>query len=224
MELLKKEQSEIEDKWSGVFKSRSFRIKFFIGIVAVIGALASLPFFFQHIEKRNGIVLNDFLLRHLGPADISFFLFAILWSLAVLLIVRCVKSPTIFLLFIYSFFFLCISRMITISLVPLNPPQGLIPLIDPISNRFYGKSFITKDLFYSGHTSSAYLMFLCFRRKIDKLVAIFCTIAVGFLVLVQHVHYTIDVIAAPVITSLCYWIGKKLVIARPGINTAKQEF
>jgi hypothetical protein len=213
MALLKEGQlAAMDDTWSIAWKNKRYRTQFFIGVIAVVGVLAALPFFFQHIEKRNGFVLNDFILNLLRPADISVFLFIILWSEAVLFAVRCLKSPSLFLTFIYSFFILSISRLITISLVPLNPPHGLIPLIDPISNQFYGKTFITKDLFYSGHTSSAYLMFLCFRRKIDRFVGIFCSIAVGFLVLVQHVHYTIDVLAAPVFTSLCYWIGKKIVM------------
>lgn len=219
MALLTEQQGEeIEDKWSIVFRNKTFRIKFIIGVILVIGVLSALPFFFQHIEKRNGSVLNDLVLNRLNPKDISVFLFIILWSEAALFAFRSFKSPAIFLTFIYGFFILSISRMITISLVPLDPPHGLIPLIDPISNQFYGKTFITKDLFYSGHTSAAYLMFLCFRRKIDRFIGIFCSIAVGFLVLVQHVHYTIDVLAAPFFTTLCYWLGKKLV-TKPTIKT-----
>ena len=213
MAILSEEQLEqADDRWAIAWKNKKFRTKLIIGIIAVIGILAALPFFFHHIEKRNGVVLNDFVLDWLRPRDISVYLFVILWSVALLFAVRCFKSPALFLTFIYSFFILSVSRMITITAVPLNPPHGLIPLIDPISNQFYGKTFITKDLFYSGHTSSAYLMFLCFRRKIDRFIGIFCSIAVGFLVLVQHVHYTIDVLAAPIFTSLCYWIGKKLVM------------
>lgn len=209
MALLKNEE-EIEDRWSVAWRNKAYRTRILIGLFLVIAVLAALPFFFQHIEKRDGFVFRDVVLDYLGPADISVPLFIILWSLALLFAVRCFNSPAIFTTFLYSYFILTVSRMITISLVPLDPPHGLIPLIDPISNQFYGKTFITKDLFYSGHTSSAYLMFLCFHRKVDRFVGIFCSIAVGFLVLVQHVHYTIDVLAAPVFTTLCYWLGKKM--------------
>jgi hypothetical protein len=39
-----------------------------------------------------------------------------------------------------------------------------------------------------------------FTKKGDKLVTLFSSIAIGALVLIQHVHYTIDVVAAPIFT------------------------
>ena len=201
--------------WVDTMKDDSFKIKLYIGIGLLLTVLISFPFFFQHIELREGAVLNDVVLDYLSPRDASIPIFTIIWTMTALFFVRSVQSPTLFLTFMYGFILLSVSRFATISLVALNPPNGLIPLVDPISNSFYGKSFVTKDLFYSGHTSAQCLFFLCFRRKLDRLIALFCTIAVGFLVLVQHVHYTIDVIAAPVFTIICYFIAKKIVNSKP---------
>jgi len=201
--------------WVDTLKDDSFKVKLYIGIGLLVTVLISFPFFFQHIELREGTVLNDAVLDYLSPRDASIPIFTIIWTMTALFFVRSVQSPTLFLTFMYGFILLSASRFVTISLVALDPPHGLIPLVDPISNSFYGKSFVTKDLFYSGHTSAQCLFFLCFRRKLDRLIALFCTIAVGFLVLVQHVHYTIDVIAAPVFTIICYYIAKKIVNSKP---------
>ena len=99
-----------------------------------------------------------------------------------------------FLTFTWAFIFLSIFRVLTILLVPLDPPGGLITLVDPLSNFFYGAKFVTKDLFFSGHTSTVFLLFLTIPGKTDKKLALIATFIVGLLLLVQHVHYTLDVL------------------------------
>ncbi len=94
--------------------------------------------------------------------------------------------------------------MACIALISLNPPAGLIPLADPITNMFYGKDYITHDLFFSGHTTTVFLIFLCMKKKMDRMLVLIASMVVGVLLLVQHVHYTIDVLAAPVFTYVIY--------------------
>lgn len=204
-----------ELKWMDTLKDETFKIKLYIGIALLLMVFISFPFFFQYIELREGKVLNDLVLNQLSARDVSVPIFTIIWSMTILFFIRSVQSPGLFLTFMYGFILLSLSRFITIYLIPLNPPNELIPLVDPISNSFYGKSYVTKDLFYSGHTATQCLFFLCFRRKLDRLIALFCSIAIGFLVLVQHVHYTIDVIAAPVFAIICVYIAKKIVNSKP---------
>ncbi len=94
--------------------------------------------------------------------------------------------------------------MISISIVALNPPVGLIPLTDPLTGVFYGQAIITKDLFFSGHITTVMLIFLCLEKKTDKIIAFFSIIAIAILLVIQHIHYTIDILAAPVITYTVY--------------------
>lgn len=197
--------------WSAAIKQPVFKKKLLIGLISVSLVLFSLPFFFQVIEKREGVLLHDTVLAWLPAKDVSLAIFGILWSMALLIMVRCIQNPKIFLLFIYSFVLVELSRIITISIVALNAPEHLIPLVDPISNSFYGKTFITKDLFYSGHTAMQFLFFLCLTKKTDKIIALCCTLTIAVLVLVQHVHYTVDVVAAFPFAFLCYFTAKKLV-------------
>jgi hypothetical protein len=202
------------EKWKLAWQSSSFRKKIIIGFVLVIIILAFFPLFFQTIEKRNGLVLNDWLLEQLSAYDVSIFVFIIIWATTLLILIRGIQEPDILLQFIWAYFFLCALRVISISLVSLDPPAKLLPMIDPISNAFYGKKYITKDLFFSGHTSTVFLNFLCLRKKADRSLALIGAIIAGILLLIQHVHYTIDVIAAPFFTYLVYLLAKKLVVKK----------
>ena len=207
---------EKENPWRLAWTQPVFRKKVWIGFILNISVLILFPVFFQHIEKRNGIQLHDILLNNIPAINVSLFIFIIVWSLALLTIIRAVQQPEIFITFLFSFFVLSMSRIICIYLVPLNPPQGLIPLADPLTNAFYRGSFVTKDLFYSGHTATQFLIFLCLKKRRDKILAAISTFSVAILVLVQHVHYSIDIIAAPLLAFMCFIIGRS--IAKKGIQ------
>lgn len=212
--------------WQQALNYAPYKRSLLAGLAIVIILLGGLPFFFHYIEQRQGVVLDDKVLEWLAPHDVSIPVFSFIWFTVLLFIIRSVKDPYIFIRVLFTFLFLTLFRYASISLVPLNPPPGLIPLVDPIANQFYGSTYITKDLFFSGHTSTQWLFFLCFRRKLDKTIALISTIAVGFLVLVQHVHYTVDVLAAPVFTTMCYYISRKIVNSEPdrAIKLADHEY
>ena len=196
--------------WKSAWSNKNYRVKTIIGTVLFLSILVLLPFFFSIIELRQGSLLNDRLLHVLPAIDVSIPTFIIIWSMVILLLYRCTRDPALFILFLWAFILLSLSRMLTISLFPLEPPVGLIPLKDPLSSIFYGGTevFIKKDLFYSGHTSIQFLIFLCLKKKSDKIISLLATAAIGTLVLIQHVHYTIDVAAAIIFTYFIYRLGK----------------
>lgn len=205
----------IPQEWIRAWNNPFFKKRFQLGFVIWILLLIAFPIFFDFIEARNGYQLDDYFLNMLPVYDVSVITFLIIWSMFLFLLYRAVRSPELLLLFLWGFIFLSISRILSIYFFPLNPPDHLIELRDPITNIFYGKKhhFITKDLFYSGHTSTQFLMCLCFTKRSDKIWALCSTIIVGILVLIQHIHYSIDVIAAPFLTYLVYLISKKITTA-----------
>ncbi|MGE5518766.1 MAG: phosphatase PAP2-related protein [Candidatus Dadabacteria bacterium] len=212
MEVVISKSLDIEElKWVQAIKDPAYIRKFIIAIVAVILLLLPLPFFFQYIQKRDGVLLNDYLLTILPAKDVSIGIVSIIWINILLAIHRSILSPRTTLLILASFACFFFSRYITIGLVALDPPAQLIQLSDPLSNSFYGKSFITKDLFYSGHTASQFIIFLVLTKRAEKIIALLGSIIIGILVLIQHIHYTIDVLAAPAFAFLCYFVAKKVV-------------
>lgn len=196
--------------WKFAWSQSAFKQLTIIGFFVLVVVLIAFPFFFNYIELREGYTFSDPILQLLPAANVSNIVFAIIWSMALLTIIRCIQQPQILIVFLWGFIFLSLSRFISILILPLNPPKGLIELKDPISNTFYGSKFITKDLFYSGHTATQFLMFLCLQKKWDKIFTLLSSIIIGILVLVQHVHYSIDVIAAPIFTFLVFVAAKKI--------------
>lgn len=198
----------IVNRWKEAFIHPIFKKKFYIGVVLLFITLCFFPVFFKWIETREGKQLNDLVLDWLPSYNLSIPIFALIWTTAAIIVTQIVKQPSIFLTFLYGFILLSLSRFITITSFPLNPPNNLIPLIDPISNSFYGDKFITKDLFYSGHTATQFLMFLNLKKTWQKGFALFSSLAIGCMVLVQHVHYTIDVLFAFVFAYLVHLLAK----------------
>ncbi|MFI5138661.1 MAG: phosphatase PAP2-related protein [Sphingobacteriales bacterium] len=194
----------ILDKWKETWNSPFKKRRMIIGTIILVIVVFVLPIFFGYIEKRNGVLLNDWLLSRIPARNVSGLIFAIIWGLVVFIFIRALFNPSIYITYSWTLIFVVIARFICITLVPLDPPTGFIPLTDPLTSVFYGHVVVTKDLFFSGHTAILTLIVLCFEKKTDKLIAFTGLITVAFLLMVQHIHYTIDIMAAPVIVYAIY--------------------
>ena len=86
--------------------------------------------------------------------------------------------------------------MLAMYLTPLEPPIGTLNLQDPLVFIAGTGSVITKDLFFSGHTSMLFLLFLTAQNKILKYIFLILLFVVPILLLLQKAHYSIDILAA----------------------------
>lgn len=203
----------LETSWGTAWTSINYKTKIIITASLFAIVLLSYPHFFLLVQQRPGVGLNDPILNFLPSYDVSPYIFLLIYLTVGLGIFRSAQSPYLFLLFLLSCLFLSLLRIVTMSLVPLNPPIGLVPLSDPILKPFYGPNNITKDLFFSGHTGSVFLIFLVLRKKWEKLLAFLATLSVGVLLLIQHIHYTVDIIFAPLFVYLAFILAKKVTSA-----------
>ena len=194
----------LKQNWLTAYDTSLKQVKLLIGSIVITAIINIMPGFFRGIEDRNGIVLNDWVLTHLPAYDVSIPIFAFIWGMGILMAVRAFYKPAICTTYIWTLIFVCIARFISLTLVKLDPPTGLVPLVDPLTSYFYGHASITKDLFFSGHTSTMVLIYLHLERKRDKAIALIAALVVMALLLIQHIHYTMDVLAAPVIVYCCY--------------------
>lgn len=196
--------------WSSAWKRPRFRLATVLSAFALLVNLIALPSFFQFVEQRPGVTLDDPVLRVLPPRDFSQIIFFLIYLSLFYVIARSVFSPAVFVRFISSYALVILIRVATLSVVPLDPPVGLIPMPDPLTPIFSGSQALTRDLFFSGHTSTAFLVYLSLTGKAEKMAALAIVAVLALLLLFQHIHYTIDVIAAIPFAYLCYGISKKI--------------
>ena len=183
--------------WKEAFKNRKFRIEFIITFILLILILRTLTGFLNFVETRNGVVLNDPLLNLFGPIDLTWLTFGLIYISLFTALYFFSKKPGLLLTALQSYILLIIFRIIAMYLLPLNPPDKMISLNDPFVEFFGTGQLLTKDLFFSGHTATLFLLFLLAEKKFLKSLFLISTILVAISVLLQHVHYSIDVFAAP---------------------------
>lgn len=87
----------------------------------------------------------------------------------------------------------------------LEAPEGIIPLHDPLVDVIaYGGNVFNKDLFFSGHVATLTLFVLLEERPVLKKILLVNTMLVAGMILLQRVHYTMDVLAGPFMTYLIF--------------------
>lgn len=197
--------------WSQAWKQTSFKIRCAFAVACVIFIGSVFPWFFDFIEGRSGPQLHDPVLDMLPAANVTWMVFGFLYGGMLLGFYSMSNSPQSFILCIHTYVLVTLMRMASLTLFPLNPPDGYIPLPDPIVQAFSNNGrIISRDLFFSGHVSTICSVLFAVSKPFHKRIILVCTIMVGFLVLVHRVHYTIDVLAAPVGTYLAYFLMKKV--------------
>ena len=185
--------------------------------MATLSALAALV---KWVERRPGAVLADPVLALLAPRDVTWPVFTLIYVGILLAVSLLVRMPVRLLLGVQAYVVMALLRIVVMWATPLDPPPGMIVLEDPLVQLFGGASLpLTRDLFFSGHTSTMFLLFLAVPGRPAKAFFLACTASVAFLVLVQHVHYAVDVLAAPAFAYAAWRIARKGWPAAGGTRT-----
>jgi hypothetical protein len=166
-------------------------------VPALVAVLALLARFLVFAEARPGVVLPDPVLALLAPRDLTWLTFGLIYLGLALGVARLSIEPRALVLALQAYVAMVLFRIAAMAVTPLAAPPGMIPLHDPLVRLFGPGTLLTKDLFFSGHTSTLFLLALAVPGRRSKVPFFFCTAAVGVSVLWQHVHYTVDVLAAP---------------------------
>ena len=151
----------------------------------------------HYAEARPGGPLNDPILTAIGPFTLTWPISLVIWSSIVLGVCSLAANPPRLLVALQAATLLLFLRTIALYLMPLEPLPTIIPLRDPVAIFLATGTPMTKDLFFSLHTSVMFLLFLTANHAWLTWYLLAGTVFVGVGVVLQHVHYSADVFAAP---------------------------
>ncbi len=203
--------------WKEALKNKRFIILLIISLIGLIAFAMVLPYFFIEILlPKPGITLIDPLLNFFTPKDWSIEIFVLIYLCAVISLVFNFTTPKTILVGLQTYVVVNFMRITSLYLFTLEAPAGTIPLSDPFLAVFaYGQPIYVKDLFFSGHISTLCVFLFIENRRALKYFILLSTIAVAVLLAWQRVHYTLDMVAAPLITWLVYrffnWVNSRLI-------------
>ncbi|BDQ02991.1 phosphatase PAP2-related protein [Ignavibacterium sp.] len=194
--------------WKEFLSVRRNKNEMLITLIALAVVLFVLTKFLVYVESRNGVSFYDPILALFEPIDLTWLTFTLIYGSLIAALIYLIPKPEKLFFTIQLYTLMVVVRMIAMWLLPLNPPEKMIILVDPFVEFFGTGKTLTKDLFFSGHTATLFILFLSTDEKVLKRIFLLSTIGVAISVLLQHVHYSIDVFAALIFTYASYSILK----------------
>ncbi|MFA3783997.1 phosphatase PAP2-related protein [Melioribacteraceae bacterium 4301-Me] len=193
--------------WQEGLSNSNFRFLFMLSFIVLAFILYWMAKFLAYNETRAGFSFNDPFLSLFPAIKVTWVTFGLIYLALLLALISLSFHPDKLMLALQSYALVILFRMLTIYFLPLNPPATIIPLKDPVVELFGNGKTLLKDLFFSGHTATMFIFFLTAQNKKLKTIFLISTVLVAACVLMQHVHYTIDVIVAPFVTYTSYRIA-----------------
>lgn len=203
--------------WKEALKNRRFIILLILSLIGLIAFALVLPYFFIEILlPKPGVTLTDPILNFFAPKDWSIEIFVLIYLCAIISLTFNFTTPKIILVGLQTYVVVNFMRITSLYLFTLDAPAGIIPLSDPFLTVFaYGQPIYVKDLFFSGHISTLCVFLFIENRRVLKYFILISTLAVAVLLAWQRVHYTLDMVAAPLITWMVYrffnWANSRLI-------------
>ena len=202
--------AQLTTTWKSVYEDKAFMRKFNITLgVCMVVYLTAANFLVMN-KGRSGMLLSDPIQPFIQPRDLSHFIFFFTYLAVAAFLFHIIAQPQIMQKAFIGFTAIFIVRTLMIFVLPLAPPEGIVPLHDPVVDMFVmGRaSDLRNDLFFSGHISDLSFFIFCTTNKNVRNFLIFSAVIVGIMLVAQRVHYTADVLAAPF---FAYW-GYKVFV------------
>ena len=206
-----REIGQIKDEWHGVHYKW-----WIITLSGVLGLLLMSYFLYTQLgwaaDQRSMPTGSDWLLKRLPVVDVlpvlSWGWFALhIYAAGAAVAYHPRRIP--FLFFMLSVF--TFIRAIFVFLSPIGPPEGMMDMrkLDFLFSRLMGTYTFNNEFIFSGHTSIPFLFFLFFESRRMKTLMLLGSFTMGVCVLLSHNHYTVDVLAAYLVSYTIYTVSEK---------------
>ena len=156
--------------WKEIFKDKKSIADFIVTILFVVFVVVVFPEFLLFIEEREAVVMFDPFLNLFNPIDLTWTTFALIYFSVIAALISLINKPAYLFLALQSYGVMLLFRMLVMYLSPLEAPEKIIPLHDPFVQMFGTGDILTKDLFFSGHTATMFVLFLAVKNKILKVI------------------------------------------------------
>jgi hypothetical protein len=166
-----------------------------------------------YVSHLSAAPVGDVLLSWLPTVDIDFLIIQGALFLSLLILVLLLLKPKYITFTGKALAIFIIVRSISISLTHLGQdPHQIVYDTNSFGYGLYNILFNSKnDFFFSGHTGMPFLMSLIFwKERFWRDLFILLSLTMAVTVLLSHVHYSIDVFAAPFMTYAIFSIAKYL--------------
>jgi hypothetical protein len=196
-------------RYHACFSRRAFRASIVFSILLFGISIFTNFYASVYAAESASNSVTDIILSNIPVFDISgIFVYGALLLIAFILLL-CLWQPKRIPFMLYSLALFYLTRAIFISLTHIGPYPNHTPInfTSDIGN-WSSKFFFDGGLFFSAHTGAPFLMALLFwNTKPLRYLFLFWSVFFGVIVLLGHVHYSIDVASAFFITYGIYHIA-----------------
>ncbi|MEO6536305.1 MAG: phosphatase PAP2-related protein [Candidatus Paceibacterota bacterium] len=188
-----------------IWKQCDFQRRFLLGLVLLF--LSCIVNFYAgtYATREASGSVTDIVLSNTRVYDVDVLFVYGAFFLIIFIGALCFARPRRFPFILLSLSVFVFTRSIFISLTHIGPfPEHVALDLGTVTSKF----IFGGDLFFSGHTGIPFLMGLLFwRERVLSYIFFSWSIFFGVIVLLGHLHYSIDVLSAFFITYSIYHIA-----------------
>ncbi len=195
--------ARLKQKYLRCFENKAFLISFFTALLMLAAALIINVYAVAYANASSAV--TDIILSNIHVYDVDGLFVNGAFGLVAFITIVCLLEPKRIPFTVKTISIFVITRSIFIMMTHLGPfpnhividPNTSYYLQDILGKNLYASFFTGNDFFFSGHTGLPFLMSLLYwDKKWLRYTFMAASIGFGIIVLLAHLHYTIDVLSA----------------------------